>query len=383
MTQAQSEQITTTKGINKLVQDVLERADIQINGSRPWDMQIHDERTLKRVAMQRSLGLGESYMDGWWDCDQIDEMFRRLTLLNLDAISTNPFAKLIRTLAVTLYNRQNLTRARQVAEEHYDLGNDLYERMLDSSMSYSCGYWKDAETLEQAQFNKLDLLCRKLELKPGMTLLDIGCGWGGMARHAAEHYGTKVTGVTISKEQAALARERCNGLPVEIVLEDYRNVRGTFDRIVSIGMFEHVGRKNYRLFMEKTRSLLASDGLMALHTIGNNYDSNAHDPWIDKYIFPNGELPSISQISRAAANIFVTEDVHNFGPDYATTLLAWDKNFQQHWPELKDNYGERFYRMWRYYLNACAGAFQARDIQLWQWVFSPQGTRSKRYTGAR
>lgn len=383
MTQAQSEQITTTKGINKLVQDVLERADIQINGSRPWDMQIHDERTLKRVAMQRSLGLGESYMDGWWDCDQIDEMFRRLTLLNLDAISTNPFAKLIRTLAVTLYNRQNLTRARQVAEEHYDLGNDLYERMLDSSMSYSCGYWKDAETLEQAQFNKLDLLCRKLELKPGMTLLDIGCGWGGMARHAAEHYGAKVTGVTISKEQATLARERCNGLPVEIVLEDYRNVRGTFDRIVSIGMFEHVGRKNYRLFMEKSRSLLASNGLMALHTIGNNFDSNAHDPWIDKYIFPNGELPSISQISRAASNIFVTEDVHNFGPDYATTLLAWDKNFQQHWPELKGNYGERFYRMWRYYLNACAGAFQARDIQLWQWVFSPQGARGKRYTGAR
>lgn len=374
---------TGSRSIDDLIASVLANADIQINGRRPWDMQIHHPDTLSRIAAQRSLGLGESYMDGWWDCDALDEFIQRILRAGADDLGKNKWTLALQLLGHNLRNRQSLRRSRQVAERHYDLGNDLFEKMLDPSMAYSCGYWKDATTLHQAQQAKLDLICRKLELEPGMTLLDIGCGWGSLLEYAARHYGVRAQGVTVSTEQAELARQRCRDLPVEVLLKDYRTIRGQYDRVVSVGMFEHVGRRNYRTFMETTRHLLKDRGLMLLHTIGNNESTQSHDAWIDKYIFPNGELPSIKQIARHAEHRFVVEDLHSFGPDYARTLKAWDENFQARWPELSGRYDERFHRMWHYYLNLCAGAFRARNIQLWQWVFSKPGHRTQAYRSPR
>lgn len=372
-----------SRSIDALISEVLANADVQVNGRRPWDIQIHHPDTLSRIATQRSLGLGESYMDGWWDCEALDEFCYRILTAGADEISKNRVALALQVAAHVLRNRQSLRRSRQVAEQHYDLDNHLFELMLDKTMAYSCAYWKDAETLQQAQEAKLDLICRKLELEPGMTLLDIGCGWGSLLEHAAKHYGVRAHGVTVSTEQAQLARERCKDLPVEVLLQDYRAVTGHYDRVASVGMFEHVGRRNYRTFMNTAFNLLKDRGLMVLHTIGNNESAASHDPWINKYIFPNGELPSIKQMARAAEKRFIVEDIQNFGPDYARTLKAWDTNFQAHWPELKERYDDRFYRMWRYYLNLCAGAFRARNIQLWQWVFSKPGQRSQTYHAPR
>ncbi len=374
---------TGSRAIDDLIASVLANSDIQINGRRPWDMQIHHPDTLSRIAARRSLGLGESYMDGWWDCDALDEFIHRILRAGAEDLGKNKWTLALQLLGHNLRNRQSLRRSRQVAEQHYDLGNDLFEKMLDPTMAYSCGYWKDATTLHEAQEAKLDLICRKLELEPGMTLLDIGCGWGSLLDHAARHYGVRALGVTVSTEQAELARRRCADLPVEVLLKDYRTISGQYDRVVSVGMFEHVGLRYYRTFMETTRHLLKDRGLMLLHTIGNNESTNSHDAWIDKYIFPNGELPSIKQIARHAEYRYVVEDVHSFGPDYARTLKAWDANFLAHWPELKGRYDERFQRMWHYYLNLCAGAFRARTIQLWQWVFSKPGHRVHAYRSPR
>jgi len=279
-------------------------------------------------------------------------------------------------------NLQSPSRAHEVGKEHYDRGDDLFERMLDDRMVYSCGYWRRADTLDDAQEAKLDLTCRKLNLEPGMYVLDIGCGWGSFAQYAAKEYGVEVVGVTISEEQVSLARERCAGLPVEIRLQDYREVKERFDRVVSIGVFEHVGHKNHRTYMETVRRCLKEGGLSMLHTIGNAESTPVTDPWIEKYIFPNGLIPSSRQITQAAEDLFVIEDWHNFGPDYDQTLMAWADNFESSWDALSGRYSDRFYRMWRYYLYQCAGAFRARRNQLWQIVLSPEGVED-RYVSVR
>lgn len=374
---------THEHSIDPLIGDLLAKADVVINGTRPWDIQIHNPNTVARVIAQRSLGLGESYMEGWWDCEVLDEFCFRILKAGAQGIAKNKLMLTVQWLKHVLHNRQSTQRAPKVAKRHYDLGNGLFTRMLGRTMAYSCGYWKEAKTLDEAQDAKLDLVCRKLELKPGMTLLDIGSGWGCLLEHAAKHYGVIGTGVTLSKEQAELAKERCRGLPVEIVLQDYRQLSGHFDRIASIGMFEHVGRRNYSTFMQTSARLLKDDGLMLLHCIGENKSTIEYDPWIERYIFPNGELPSIKQFSQAVEGLFVVEDMHNFGPDYARTLTAWDANFRQAWPELKPHYDEHFYRMWRFYLNLCAGAFRARDTQLWQWVLSKPAQRTESYYSPR
>jgi cyclopropane-fatty-acyl-phospholipid synthase len=245
--------------------------------------------------------------------------------------------------------------------------------MLDRRMIYSCGYWKDTADLDAAQEAKLDLICRKIGLAPGMRILDIGSGWGGFLQFAAERYGVSGVGVTVSKEQAALANERTQGLPVETRLLDYQALDGQFDRIISIGMFEHVGYKNYRPYFTKARQLLDDDGLMLLHTIGGNTSTTHGDPWSEKYIFPNGMLPSIAQIGTATEKLFVIEDWHNFGADYDKTLMAWLERFEAAWPALADQYDQRFYRMWRYYLASFAALFRARTLELWQVVLSPRG----------
>jgi cyclopropane-fatty-acyl-phospholipid synthase len=351
------------------------RAGIKINGPSPWDIQIHDQRAASRILAQGSMGLGESYMDGWWDCASLDGFFERIFEANLtDHVTAK---EVMQTLRARLFNLQDRFRSWQVGKAHYDVGNDLFSAMLDSRMTYSCGYWRDADNLEAAQTAKLDLVCRKLGLKPGMRLLDIGCGWGSLMKFAAEKYDVSCVGLTISKEQAEYARLNVAGLPIEFRLADYRsfNVDGheKFDRIASIGMFEHVGHKNYVSLFETSKRSLISDGLFLLHTIGRKRRRNVIDPWFDRYIFPNGELPSLGEISNSVDARFVVEDVHNFGADYDQTLLAWYERFEAAWPEFASRYGDRFYRMWRYYLLCMAGCFRARQIQLWQIVLSPAG----------
>lgn len=352
---------------------ILGRAGVRINGSRPWDIKVHNNQFYARVLGEGSLGLGESYMDGWWDCEALDQLFFRIFRAGLDEMALT-WKDGLTSLKARLYNAQNISRSFQVGRHHYDLGNDLYRLMLDDRMIYSCAYWKDAATLEEAQEAKLDLICRKLQLQPSMRLLDIGCGWGGMAAYAAEHYGVSVVGVTVSKEQAEFARYRCRKLPVAIELKDYRELTGTFDRIVSVGMFEHVGHQNYRTFMQHQRNLLTDDGLVLLHTIGRNRSGTTVDKWISRYIFPNSMLPSARQITAAAEKLFIIEDWHSFGTDYDITLMHWFENFDRSFELLPgDRYDQRFYRMWRYYLLACAGSFRARKNQLWQIVLSPSG----------
>lgn len=353
-------------------QRLLDHAGVRINGDRPFDMRVHDPRTYARVLAQGSLGLGESYMDGWWDCDQLDEFFHRLLRARLDT-KIRSWSQYFDILRAKLLNLQTPQRSFRVGEHHYDIGNELYARMLGRYLVYSCGYWAEADNLDDAQIAKTDLICRKLGIEPGMRVLDIGCGWGESARYVAEQYGAEVVGVTISRQQAEYARELCTGLPVDIRLQDYREVDERFDRVFSVGMFEHVGYKNYRTFMETVTQFLNGDGLFLLHTIGNNFSRVTTDPWIVRYIFPNSMIPSAKQVTEAAEGCFTIEDWHNFGTDYDRTLRAWFANFDAAWPELADDYGERFYRMWKYYLLSCAGSFRARINQLWQIVLSPRG----------
>lgn len=364
--------LETDSTAHQLMVELLQKADIDVGGNRPWDMQLNAFGVPEAAFAQGNLGLGEAYMAGAWEAPRLDEFFYRLLKARLPD-QVQPSKLLPHVLKAKLFNRQTSKRAWQVGEAHYDLGNDFYASMLDPRMTYTCGYWKDATTLEEAQAAKLDLVCRKLGLKPGMRVLDIGCGWGSFMSYAAEHYGVECVGVTISREQAEWARQRYPGLPLEFRLQDYREIGEKFDRIVSIGMFEHVGHKNYRTYMEVAHRCLNSGGLFLLHTIGKNERKTAPDPWIDKYIFPNGELPSIGQIGDAVDKLFVVEDLHNFGADYDKTLMAWHANFEQAWPHFAKELGERFYRMWRYYLLSCAAAFRARDIQLWQWVLAKDG----------
>ncbi|MEM7288608.1 MAG: cyclopropane fatty acyl phospholipid synthase [Actinomycetota bacterium] len=361
---------------------LLAQAGIEVGGERPWDIQVHDERLWERVIRDRELGLGEAYQDGWWDAQRVDEFLVKVQLADLRA-ALKPGPDLILLAAkATIANRQTLRRAAANASAHYDIGNDLYERMLDPRMIYSCAYWRDAADLESAQEAKLDLICRKLQLEPGMRLLDIGCGWGGLAGFAAERYGAEVTGISPAAEQVRVARERTADLSVTIEQLDYRDVIGTFDRITSVGMMEHIGPKNLQTFFDVCRRVLDPDGAMLHHTIGSNESKLRSDPWFDRYIFPGGVIPSLEQISGAALHHWAIEDVHNFGPDYDRTLLAWWRNIEDRWSEIP-HYDERFRRTWRYYLLASAASFRVRNLQLWQIVFRPSKRVSDVYRAVR
>lgn len=356
------------------VASVLAACDVQLDGNRPFDIRINDPEAVKRMARQGSLGFGESYMDGQWDCDRLDMLVERLQhgAARRRATHSAPYRRLMRLSH--LINLQSKARSWVVGERHYDVGNDLYERMLDSYMNYSCGYWEHAQSLEQAQQHKMELICRKLGLEPGMKVLDIGCGWGGMARYAAENYGVEVTGITISRAQRDWARSRLAGLSVEVRLQDYRDLAGQFDRIWSVGMFEHVGPRNYGAYFRKCHAVLREGGLMLLQTIGANDSSIAMDPWLHKYIFPNGVLPTVPQVAKATDRLFSLEDLHSFGRYYDQTLMAWHRRITAAWGHLRSRYDERFRRMWNFYLLACAGAFRAQHIRLWQLVLAKGGT---------
>ncbi|MEZ5297685.1 MAG: cyclopropane fatty acyl phospholipid synthase [Ilumatobacteraceae bacterium] len=311
----------------------------------------------------------------WWDCDAIDEMVDRAQGTGLAGTLSTRLAP-VQAVASVAHNQQSKRRSREVGRRHYDVGNDLYRRMLDERMIYSCAYWRRASSLDEAQEHKLELIANKLGLEPGMRVLDIGCGWGGAAAYFAERRGCELVGVTISEQQAVLARERCADLPVEVRLQDYRDVDETFDRVYSIGMFEHVGVRNYRTYMEACRRLLRDpDGLTLIHTIGGSRSRRATDPWVERYIFPNSMLPSAKQIAEAAEGVLQLQDWHNFGPDYDRTLMAWHANSEAAWSDLPD-YDERFRRMWRFYLLSSAGSFRSGNLELWQVVFSRDGLRS-------
>ncbi len=361
------------KNAQQTVQDLLSIAGVEIDGTRAFDMRVRRPEFYDRVLGDGVIGFGESYMAGWWDCEALDELIHKLLRADLEhAIS--PVKLLVPVVLAKLINRQRRSRAFKIGEHHYDLGNDLFYRMLDERMTYTCGYWKDASDLNAAQEAKLDLVCRKIGLEPGMKVLDIGCGWGSFVRFAAEKYQVEAVGITVAEEQIELGRQLCEGLPVELRLQDYRDVTGTFDRIVSLGMFEHVGVKNYRTYIKQVRQCLADDGLFLLHTIGTNTPKTSVDPWTDKYIFPGGMLPTQKWITAATEGHLVMEDWHNFGVDYDPTLMAWMANVDAHKQELAQvGYGEEFYRMWRFFLLSSAGAFRARRNHLWQIVYSKRG----------
>jgi len=354
--------------------NILQAAGIPLNSSEPWSIHVHNEKIWDRVISQKQLGFAESYMDGWWDCAALDVMLTKLLSVNvLDLMRPSP-ALAFHVARSSLLNNQTKKRAAANAKHHYNIGNDLYSRMLDSEMVYSCAYWKSANNLEEAQRAKFDLICRKLELQPGMRLLDIGSGWGGFLRYAVKNYGVEATGISPADNQISLAREKSEGLGINFIQQDYRDLTGQFDRIVSIGMMEHVGPKNYKTFFGKCDELLTKDGRMLHHTIASNLSKLVTDPFFDRYIFPGGVLPSLAQIAAATENVFVIEDVHNFGPDYDRTLLEWQKNISAKWSEISE-YDLRFQRMWDYYLLSSAAGFRAGNLQLIQCVFQRVGQR--------
>ncbi len=361
-----------TKSVKRVFEKLLDSTDVTLNGESPWDIKVHNPQFYQRTLNQGALGLGESYMEGWWDCQKIDVFIDKILRANLGDKIKKSKLLMLKMFFLKFLNYQTKKHSLEVAEKHYDLSNELFQAMLDSRMNYTCGYWKEAKTLEEAQRAKLKLTCDKLLLKPGMRLLDIGCGWGGFAKFAAENYGVSVVGVTISKEQCHYAQKVCEGLPIDIRFQDYRDIQEKFDRIVSLGMFEHVGHRNYATYMKVVSHCLVDDGLFVLHTIGDNV-TEVPNEWITKYIFPHGMLPSAQLIGKAIEGLFVMEDWHNFGTDYDKTLMSWHENFEKAWPTLKSQYDERFYRMWNYYLLSCAGNFRARSVQLWQIVLSKNG----------
>jgi cyclopropane-fatty-acyl-phospholipid synthase len=357
----------------RIITGLLDDAGVTVGGREPHDLQVHDERFYDRVVSDGSLGLGEAYMDGWWDAERLDHFFAKVLRAKLES-RMEIRGKWFRSwLRARILNMQTKARAKRVARQHYDLGNEFYQDMLDSRMIYTCAYWASAQSLEHAQEDKCDLICRKLQLKATDKVLDLGCGWGGFANYAAEHYGCHVTGYNISPEQIRYAREHARDLPVEFVLADYREAKGRYDKIVSIGLFEHIGPKNYASAISLASSLLVDDGLMLLHSIGRDRPSAHVDQWIDKYIFPGGVVPSMSQLLRASEGRLVVEHFDGFGQDYDRTLMSWYSNFNRNWHRHYSKLDERFYRMWCYYLLSCAGSFRARRLHLWQWVFSKHG----------
>jgi cyclopropane-fatty-acyl-phospholipid synthase len=359
---------------SEIVRTLLSTAHVTLNGDGDADIQVNNPDFYDRVLSDGLLGFGESYMDCWWDVKKLDNLIYNLIQASLHE-KVKSWKIISQVLKAKVLNAGRKSKAFEIGKKHYNLGNTLFQKMLDKRMTYSCGYWENSENLDDAQEAKLDLICRKLNLRPGLKVLDIGCGWGSFCKYAAENYGVEMVGVTVSREQAEFGKQICSGLNVKIKLQDYRDLTSEvlFDRIVSIGMFEHVGYKNYRTFMRKVHSVMKENGLFLLHTIGGNKSRFTTDPWTNKYIFPNSMLPSIKQIGASIEQLFVMEDWCNMGIHYDKTLMAWFNNFDNSWNVLKSVYDESFYRMWKYYLLSSAASFRARKNQVWQIVLSKRG----------
>lgn len=365
------------------VRDLCAKADVGIDGRRPWDIRVLDSRFYDCVIADGSLGLGEAYMRGYWEADDLFECFSHiLSCHSVTGHKNHGWRTTLAFLRARLLNVQTILQTRNLADTHYNLNTELFEQMLGPSMAYSCAYWKDAANLDEAQFAKYDLVCRKLKLCAGERVLDMGCGWGGFARHAAENYGVEVVGVTVADEQADYARNLCSGLPVEFICSDYRELgwergNGRFDKAVSIGMIEHVGTRNYRTMHQVVEQALRPGGLFLLHSITSPISTEVGEPWLTTYIFPGGVLPSVSQLTASAEGLFLLQDMQNIGPYYTPTLRAWHDNFEAWWniapPASKPSiWGseEAFYRMWRYYLLGCAAEFKTGGSEVAQIVYS-------------
>lgn len=358
------------RDLQNRVESLLQRADVRINGTRPWDIVVHDPRFYPTLVSRAALGLGESYMDHWWDCPDLSEFFCHLLHAHLDRGFSLNWTAVLAFLRARIANRQAKSHAAENVHQHYDKGNTLYQNMLGRWMLYSSANWEHASNLDEAGEAKLDFVCKKLNLRPEQRVLDIGCGWGGFAKYAAQRYGVHVVGITLSTEQVHFALEWCADLPVEIRLQDYRALNEKFDHIVSLGMLEHVGHKNYRQYMNIVHRCLNPGGLFFLNTIGANETSYSLNPWTDKYIFPGAMLPSVAQIGAAIDGVFVMEELQDWADFYDRTLMAWYQKFQSNWNKLKEAYTERFHRMWEYYLLSSAGAFRSKSIQDWQILLS-------------
>jgi cyclopropane-fatty-acyl-phospholipid synthase len=359
----------------KQLENVLDRLGISVNCNQPDSVLVNSPDFYKKVLKSGSLGFGEAYVDGLWDTQDLSALFCKITSIDYrNILYKKNIGLLFLILRHKLFNYQSISLSKKSARKHYNIGNDLYMKMLDPELNYSCAYWKEADSLEMAQQHKLDLICRKMNLAPGMRVLDVGCGWGSFARFAAKNYGVEVVGITLSEEQLAHCQERHEDLSVEYILKDYRKLESNqFDRIVSIGMFEHVGLKNFKTYFKKLHHLLKDEGLFLLHTIGSKKSTIKSDPWITRYIFPNGKLPSIAQTAKASEAYFCFEDLHNIGSDYDKTLMAWNDNCLENREMIETNYGKDFFRLWTYYLQSCAGAFRSRSLHLWQIVLSKKG----------
>lgn len=352
---------------------LMSRVGIQLGGPRPWDVRVTGHEVYEHALAGDVLALGQDYVAGRWECPSVDELIARLATADLSSSLSSWWPAVRAKVGHWFSDGGSRVGARHVAEVHYDLPLQLYRAMLDRRMTYSCAYWAHAADLDAAQEAKLDLVCRKLGLRPGMRVLDIGCGWGSLIKFAAETYRVECVGITVSKEQAAYAEESCRGLPVEVRLQDYRDLSGRFDRIASIGMLEHVGAAHYRDFFRIAGEHLADDGLFLLHCIGSCQPAGTDNPWVGKFIFPGGHIPSFTELTQAIGDRFVLEDWQNIGADYDRTLMTWFQRFDAAWPELARLFEPAFYRRWKLYLLGCAGAFRARALQVWQLVLSPHG----------
>ena len=353
------------------VQDFLQQADIRVDGSRPWDIKICHPDFFKCIMQQGLLGLGESYMDGWWECERVDILIYKFLTGRLDEY-----------LPIHLHNILNLFSAKLLSlkpdhvsltsgNKEHEIGYDIFAVMLDNYMQYSCGLWREGTSLDEAQTAKLQMICEKLQLSPGMRILDLGCGWGGTAEYMARHYGVYVEGITDSTEQQKVAQARCRDLDVTIMLGDFHDcIDDQFDRIISLGTLQNIELRNYQAFFKRIANSLNPDGRCLLQSIGKDQFVNHVGLWINKYIFPRGCLPSEEQIVRSTQPYLHIEDWINLGGDYDKTFMSWEKRINDAWPELKDNYSPRFKRMLDYYLCSCAGFLRAKKLNMWQMVFS-------------
>ena len=362
----------------RAVNELLAGTDIKINGPRPWDIRVHDERFFHRILGQGTLGAGESYMDGWWDCEQLDEMLTRILSHDIDENLRSPRAVLL-AITARLINMQSQRRAFRVGKQHYDLGDDLYERMLDPRMIYTCGYWENMHSLDAAQEAKLDLVARKIGLKRGMRVLDIGCGWGGLALELARTFDVEVLGISLSKEQVSVANQRAEaaGLNdrVKFQLIDFRDVRGSYDRVVSIAMFEAVGVPNFGRYFRDIRRLLTDDGVALVHSIGRRTPPSTTSPWTRKYIFPGGYIPALSEtLASIEKTPFWVTDIEILRLHYAETLRHWRLRFWAEREAIAKVYDERFCRMWEYYLAGAEMAFRYGDQMIFQIQLAKQRT---------
>lgn len=354
----------------------------KVGSDLPLRLNIHNPNTYDRILAFGTLGFCEAYMEGWWDEEnnnlvELIGLFHRSNVYakardNVTvALVLKVITQRLQTLPILIQN------SRKNVQHHYDLGNDFYQHFLDPTMTYSCGYClREADSLEQMQLQKYELICKKLALQPGESLIDIGCGWGGMLIYAAERYGISGTGITLSVEQAKLARERIEqkrlGDRIKIVIADYREVTGQFDKFVSIGMFEHVGKGNFATFMQKASELLTPNGVGLLHTIVTQ-NNERNGAWVDKYIFPGGYAPQLHELTQElwAAKLSVAH-CENLKPHYAETMTRWADNFMSNRTEiasLNQSYDERFLRMWYLYLQSFEASFRYGGLHVYQLLF--------------